>query len=74
MKLPDKIISYSESVLRLLPTILDELSTCDMTPQELYGLLKHKASLPDFIEALDCLYMLRKVELNQQSEVLHYVA
>lgn len=74
MRFPDKITSYKESILRLLPLILDELSRCDMTPTELFGSLHNKASLSDYIEALDCLFALGKVELIQQSEVLHYVA
>ena len=74
MRFPDKITSYKESILRLLPLILDELSRCDMTPTELFESLHNKASLSDYIEALDCLFALGKVELIQQSEVLHYVA
>ena len=65
---------YKESILRLLPLILDELSRCDMSPTELFESLNDKPSLSEYIEALDCLFALGKVELVQQSEVLHYVA
>lgn len=74
MRFPDKITSYKESTLRLLPIILDELSRCDMSPTELFELLNDKPSLSEYVEALDCLFALGKVELVQQSEVLHYVA
>lgn len=74
MRFPDKITSYKESILRLLPIILDELSKCDMSPTELFELLYDKPSLSEYVEALDCLFALGKVELVQQSEVLHYVA
>ena len=74
MRFPDKITSYKESFLEIIPLILDELSRCDMTPTELFESLHNKASLSEYIEALDCLFALGKVELIQQREVLHYVA
>ena len=73
MRFPDKITSYKESVLCLLPIVIDELSVCDMTPTELFELLKGKASLLDCIDAFDCLFALGKVVFDQQREVLHYV-
>ena len=74
MRFPDKITSFKESVLRLLPLILIELSEYDRTPKELYDSLKKQATLSEYIDALDCLFMLKKVEFNPQREVLHYVA
>ena len=74
MRFPDKITSYKESILRLLPLVLDELSRCDMNPTELFESIRNKASLSEFVDALDCLFALGKVELIQKSEVLHYVA
>lgn len=74
MKLPNKLTSYKESILFLLPIILDKLKAYDMAPIELYESLKDKASLPEYIEALDCLYMMGKIEFNEQRGVLHHVA
>ena len=73
MRFPDKITSYKESVFRVLPLILDELSRSNMPPADLYELIADKISLLEYIEALDCLYALGKVDLVQSGEVLHYV-
>ena len=74
MRFPDKITSYNESVLRLFPIILNELSKCDITPTELYLSIKEKASISDYIDALDSLFAMGKVKLINSNEVLHYVA
>lgn len=74
MKLPDKITSYKESVLRLIPIVLDKLSICDITPKELFETVKDCASISEFIDVLDCLFVLGKVELIDQGGLLHYVA
>ena len=74
MRFPDKITSYKESVFRVLPLILNEISISDMTPACLFERLKDKTSLLEYIEALDCLYALGKVELVHEGKVLHYVA
>ncbi len=72
MRLPDKITSFKESVFKLLPLILDQVSKYDMYPIDIYENIKSIASPSEFIEALDCLFILKKIELNQQGE-LHYV-
>ncbi len=73
MKFPDKITAYKESILCLIPQVLDRLSVSDMTPMKLYSILNSDVSISDFIEVLDCLYVLGKVRLDQKYEVLHYV-
>lgn len=40
MRFPDKITSYKESVFRLIPLILNQISECDMRPVEIYELIK----------------------------------
>lgn len=74
MRFPDKITSYKESVFRLIPLILNQISKCDMRPVEIYELIKSCTSPSEYIEALDCLFILKKIEFNQQSGELHYVA
>ncbi len=74
MRFPDKITSYKESVLRLLPLILNLLSEFDMTPIDLFELIKSNTSLSEYIEALDCLFILKKIGFNHQSGRLYYVA
>ena len=72
MRLPDKITSFKESVFKLFPLILNQVSKYDMYPIDIYENIKSITSPSEFIEALDCLFILKKIELNQQGE-LHYV-
>jgi hypothetical protein len=74
MRFPDKITSYKESVLCLIPLALEKLAICDMTPRELYDTLKDKVSISDFVDVMDCLCSLGKVEFLEHEGVLHYVA
>ncbi len=72
MKFPSKVTSYKESSVFLFPVVLKQLEEKDLTPSELYKKMKKKVSgIQEFIEILDCLYALNKIELV--GEVLHYV-
>lgn len=74
MRFPSKVTSYKESVLSKLCPILDELSKKDMLIYEVYWVTKDNyedASI--YLDALDCLYAMNKIELLPNSEVLHYV-
>lgn len=72
MKFPSKVTSYKESSLALFPVILKYLEKKDMTPAELYKKTKGKIQgIQEFLEILDCLYALNKIELERG--VLHYV-
>jgi hypothetical protein len=44
-----------------------------MSPIELYKKVEKKIPIADFVEVLDCLYILGRVELDEKKEVLHYV-
>ncbi len=75
MRLPSKVTSYNDSVIAKFPLILHALSVCDMTPAQLFDTVKRKGkfkTIREFIEILDCLYVLEKIELRY-GEVLHYV-
>lgn len=70
MQLPNKLYSYEESTLFLLPIILRQLSDGPVSVKELY--LDTKNSLKDstdFLSAMDCLYALRAVDINDRGEV-----
>ncbi len=72
MRFPSKFISYKESTISKFPVILKPLQDCDFTVKELYR--KTKASflnMQEFVEALDCLFLLGKVILVE--DVIHYV-
>ncbi len=73
MRLPSKVTPYRNSTLAKFPVILSELKKCDMSPEELFKAVKSKdLNAADFIEILDCLYVLGKVELIPGKELLHY--
>lgn len=75
MKLPNKVTAYEESVLSKLYPILNILCHKNMQIYELY--IESKAqysSYSEFIDALDCLFALGKVEYLEKDEVLYYVA
>ena len=72
MKFPSKVTTYKESSLAIFPVILKQLEKKDMTPSELYKKTKTKvAGIQEFLEILDCLYALNKIEL--EGGTLHYV-
>ena len=75
MKLPNKVTSYEESVLSKLFPVLNLLSQKNMQIPELYSETReHYRSYSEFVDALDCLFALRKIEYLDSEEVLHYVA
>lgn len=66
MLLPNKLFAYQDTVLPLLPTILRLLDT-PKTPNELAVALAPVTTDPiRLIDALDCLYALGKVTLNEE--------
>lgn len=73
MRLPNKFISFKESSLPKFIGILEKLKEYDMTVLELYKRFKGQVkNIDEFIEVLDCLYILNKISYN--GEVLHYVS
>jgi hypothetical protein len=74
MLLPNKITPFRESVLVNFPLLLKEIKTEDISVIELFKKAKlNIGSIADYLEALDCLFALKKIELNEQAEILHYV-
>lgn len=74
MKFPNKVTSYEESVLSKLCPILNELYQKDMLVYEVYLATKDNYENPScFLDCLDCLFALNKIELLPDLEVLHYV-
>lgn len=72
MKFPSKVTTYKESTISLFPVVLTYLEKGDMAPSDLYKKMKNKvAGIQEFLEILDSLYALNKIELV--GEVLHYV-
>ena len=74
MLLPNKLIPYDQSVLSKLPIILKELDNHPISVHELYKrVIKKMSGVNEFIDALDCLYALGKIEFDEKEEVLRYV-
>lgn len=74
MRLPSKVTPYKKSILSKFPAVLMALSEKDMSPNELYMKVKNKGiSMADYMEILDSLFLLNKIELLSEKEVLHCV-
>lgn len=74
MRLPSKVTPYRKSTLSKFPIVLAALQQQDMSPIDLYGKVKARGiDMADFVEILDCLFMLEQIELYPEKEVLHYV-
>lgn len=74
MRLPSKVNMFSDSVIALFAPILEKLEKQDMTPHELYLEMRTKESgISIFFDALDCLYVLGKIEIPEGTEVLRCV-
>lgn len=75
MRLPNKVSSYSDSVLGLICPILDLLSQTSMPVYELYRkTATNYASIADFMDVLDCLFALNKIDYCEEEGVIRYVA
>ena len=65
MIVPNKAVSYEQSLLSKLPIVLQTLSVGQMSVVELYQKTQqHFADLSEFLLAVDMLYILEKVELT----------
>lgn len=74
MRLPNKVTPYSKSVIAKFPEILTILREQDLTPNELLeSIAGDRENMSEILDALDCLFALRKIELVQEGSRLHYV-
>ncbi len=73
LKLPNKIISYQESVLPKIPVILTKLrEKGTSSPVDMYNAnKKHFLNIADYIETLDCCFVLGMVRLNENGELIY---
>ena len=74
MRLPNKLYSYEESTLSKFPIVLRALRDSDSGVTELYERIK--TSVPDvseYMEILDSLYALGKIDIDDKEAVLRYV-
>lgn len=74
MLLPNKLYSYNESIISKFPGILQILKRAPISVSELYRMVqKDVTGVNEYIEILDCLYALNKIEFVEELEVLRYV-
>lgn len=70
MQLPNKLYSYKNSTLALIPVVLKEIKNGPLPVKDLYRKVRLALNDPtDFISVMDCLYALRAAEINDEGEV-----
>lgn len=70
MQLPNKLYSYKNSTLALVPIVLNEIKSGPVLVVDLYNRIKSVLNDPtDFISVMDCLYALRAADINDEGEV-----
>lgn len=75
MKLPNKLFSYRESIISKFPIILSvlEKEKC-LTIYELYIYVINKfEDISEFMETIESLYILGKIEYSYESRRVYYV-
>lgn len=70
MQLPNKLYSYKNSTLSLVPIVLREIKERPVAVTDLYNRIKpYLKDATDFLSVMDCLYALRAVDINDDEEV-----
>lgn len=70
MQLPNKLYSYKNSTLALIPIILNELKNQPKTVYELFCKARPFLNEPtDFLSVMDCLYALQVIDTSDEGEV-----
>lgn len=70
MQLPNKLYSYKNSTLALIPVVLKELRQGPMLAGELYLIVKPSLTeATDFLAVMDCLYALRAIDITDGGEI-----
>lgn len=74
MLLPNKLFSYNESIISKFPSILQILKNSPYSVSELYKKVQGNVTgVNEYMEILDCLYALNKIDYDEEAEVLRYV-
>ncbi len=75
MRLPSKVTPYRRSILPYFPIVIKALQQeGDIGPGDLFQKVKHNGiDMADFIEILDGLYLLGRIDFILGKGVLHYV-
>jgi len=70
MQLPNKLYSYKNSTLTLIPVVLNEIKEQPISVYELYNRVRPVLKdATDFLSVMDCLYALQAVDITDEGEV-----
>lgn len=70
MQLPNKLYSYKNSTLALIPVVLNELKDVPLPASVLFSKVKpYLYDATDFLSVMDCLYALRAVDIDDEGVV-----
>lgn len=74
IRYPSKICEYKDSSISKFPILLEVLKENDYSIHDLFSEVKGSIkSITEYIEILDCLYALGKLEFNKDTRRIHYV-
>lgn len=74
MIVPNKVISFSESIIGKMPIILEYLSKRDMSVKELFSTTQgYFEEIDEFIYSLDVLFLLNAIKVDFDKGVVTYV-
>lgn len=75
MIVPNKVISFSDSVIGKMPIILENISEKEMTIKELFFITQnHFDEIDEFVYSLDVLYILDAIKVDFDKGVVTYVS
>lgn len=70
MQLPNKLYSYKNSTLSLIPVLLKEIIKGNTEIKSLFHAVLHHLEDPtDFLSIMDCLYALGAIEISDSGEI-----
>lgn len=70
MQLPNKLYSYKNSTLALIPMVLNELKNGPLKAEQLYQNVRTQLNdATDFLSVMDCLYALGAIDIGEEGEV-----
>lgn len=73
MIFPDKLVSFQDSIIAKSVYILKELQNNELVVCDLFIATKeYFEDVSEFLLALDTLYLLGKINLNDKSQVIQY--
>lgn len=70
----DKLVTFPNSIIARSIYILEELQNGELVVSELFiRTKKYFEDVSEFLLALDTLYILDKIDFNDELQVIHYV-